>query len=134
MDLKTRTAATEQGTAHWRLGYLDAAESEGRSILNDDQYSHIVQLFDQLASERNPRLSQTQKIKPIDDFHELCEKGGLLGKINLRVFFAVIDEHQLILVLGAYKKEDENATPPRIKTKMRNRLREAMKALKGIEK
>jgi hypothetical protein len=133
MDIKIREArvGTEGKTRTWRLGYVDAAEKDARKFLNEDQYAHAVQLFDELALEENPRLSRTQDVRPIDDFYELRDKGGVLGRINLRVYFAVFDEHCLILAVCAYKKEDEGQTPPHIIVKVRNRLRIAQKLIPG---
>lgn len=93
--------------------------------MSDDQYAHAVESFDQLACEQNPRLSATQDVRPIDDFFELRDKGGILGKINLRVYFAVFDEQKLLVVLGCRKKEEENQVPSFVVAKMRNRLRVA---------
>ncbi len=121
------------GAAKWTLAYLDVAEKDGTSFLDPDQYAHAVSLFDDLASESNPRISDRQSVKKIDEFYELRDKGGILRKINLRVFFAVLDEKKLILVLGSIKKEDEGAVPNYIVRKMRNRLREATRAMEPEE-
>ena len=115
--------------ATWGLAYLDGARADALKILNKDQYAHVVQQFDALAREENPRLSRTQDVRPIEAFYELRDKGGVLGKINLRVYFAVMDDPRLILVLGCYKKEDEGQVATHIKVKMRNRLRIAIERL-----
>jgi hypothetical protein len=106
----------------WELSYLDVAEAEGRKILTEAQYAHIVGLFDELATENDPRNSSSQDVKAIDEFYELRDKGGVLGKINMRTFFAVLGK--TIVVLGNYKKEDEGQTPGHVKIKIRNRLRQ----------
>lgn len=128
MEIRTRIARLEsaESTSAWRLGYVDAAERDARKFLNDEQYAHAVQLFDDLAMETNPRHSTTQDIRPIENFFELRDKGGILGKINLRVYFAVFDNTHLILAVGAYKKEDDGQTPQHIKIRIRNRLRAAI--------
>jgi hypothetical protein len=108
---------------------LNVAESEAKKFLNADQYAHVLEQFDQLAFERNPRLSKTQDVRPIEEYYELRDKGGLLGRINLRVYFAVFDDRSVILVLGCYNKRDEDQTPQHIKIKMRNRLRVGRKLL-----
>ena len=125
MKAKTRTprSADSGGPPKWMLGYLEEAEREARKFLTDDQYAHVVQLFDELAYEPDPAQSKTQRVEKIDDFYELKDKGGVLGKINVRVYFALFDERRLIFILCAYKKEDEGQTPPHIKIRVRNRLR-----------
>ena len=62
-------------------------------------------------------------VKPIEDYHELRDKGGILGKINLRIYFLVIPKDKSILVLGAVKKESDKQTPNWIKIRIRSRLR-----------
>lgn len=114
----------------WELGYLEAAEREARKLLTDEQYDHVVGLFDDLAYESDPTKSQTLDVSPIEDFYELSDKGGILGKINVRVYFTVVEDKRLILALSVYKKEEEGKTPEHIKIKVRNRLREARKMLK----
>ncbi len=130
MDVRTRTARPADGaTALWELAYLDKADSDARKVLDGDQYAHVIGLFDLLATEQNPRVPQTVDVRPIDAFYELRDKGGILGKLNIRVYFAVFDRESLVLVLGCRKKEQEKKTPPYVITTMRNRLRYAKRAL-----
>lgn len=125
MEIRTREAHAQVGkeASVWLLGYVTTAQDDAKKFLTPEQYAHAVRQFDELAAEQNPRKSLTQDVRPIDEFYELREKGGILGRINLRAYFAVFDEARLILVLGCYKKEDDGQTPPFIKIKMRNRLR-----------
>lgn len=123
MEIKTRPAkqlATDRPVT-WQLGYLEAAVKEARRYLDDDQYAHVVGLFDELASEDNPRASKSQSVRQVDDFFELREKGGILGNINFRVYFIVDDETKFIIVLGCDKKEGENKIAPHMTVRMRNR-------------
>ena len=94
-----------------------------------NEYAHVVQLFDELAFESNPSKSETQDVRSIEEFYELRDKGGVLGKKNVRVYFAIIKNRKLILALSVYKKEDESTTPPHIITRVRNRLRYAKELL-----
>lgn len=114
----SRTQAPELG---WQLAYLDVAAKEGRRFLTDAQYSHAVGLCDQLATEGDPRRPVGLDVRRVEDFFELRDKGNVLGKINLRLYFTVID--QMIVVLGCQKKEAEGKTPGYIKIQMRNRMR-----------
>jgi hypothetical protein len=135
MEIRTRAARPPSGDpAIWALAYVDIADSDGRGFLDADQYAHAVELFDELASETDPRRPRKLSVKKIDQFFELRDKGGILGKINLRVFFAVLDASKTILVLGSIKKEDEGAVPRYIVTKMRNRLHQARTAMDAEER
>lgn len=131
MKVRTRKAKRSSSleTPKWELGYLDAAEKDARKFLSDEQYAHAIQLFEDLAYESDPTKSQTQDVRKIDQFYELRDKGGILGKINLRVYFALFDGRKIILALCTYKKEDEGKTPPHIVTRVRNRLRIAQQEL-----
>lgn len=122
-------------TPKWELGYLEAAEREARKFLTEEQYAHAIQLFDDLAYESNPSKSQTQNVSKIYEFYELCDKGGILGNINLRVYFTIFKERKLILVLATYKKEIDGQVPQHIVIRVRNRLRVAKKEMvKNIQK
>jgi hypothetical protein len=131
MEIKTRIAKriAKNTSPKWKLGYLSIAEQEARNFLTEDQYSHVVQLFDELAYEPDPLKSATQDVRKINEFYELRDKGGILGKINIRVYFTIIDNMKLILALSVYKKEDDGATPPYIVIRVRNRLRHAKELL-----
>ena len=64
----------------------------------------------------------------ISKFYELRDKGGVLGKINVRVYFAIIGDKKIILTLSAYKKEDEGKTPKHVIVRARNRLKITIKS------
>jgi len=109
MEIRRREGktGTDEHTKAWALAYLDVAAKEGRKILDDDQYAHVVQQFEALATEQVPSMVAYADVKPIEDFFELRDKGGVLGQINLRVYFAIVGEQHTLVVLGCYKKEDE---------------------------
>ncbi len=125
MEIKTREAKGTTGTEApiWRLGYVDAAAADAKRFLDSAQYDHVVSLFEQLAYESNPRLSTSQDVRKIENYYELRDKGGLLGQINFRAYFDVLDEEKLIVVLGCDKKEQEGKTPEFVKIRIRNRQR-----------
>jgi hypothetical protein len=52
---------------------------------------------------------------------EIKAKGNVLGNINVRAFFAEIRDRSEVVVLGAFKKENNDATRPHRIDKMRNR-------------
>jgi hypothetical protein len=130
-QVKKRKAKSRapQESPRWGLGYLEVAEKEARKLLTDDQYDHVLRLFDDLACEVDPTKSETLDIGAIEDFYELKDKGGILGKINLRAYFVVVGNKRLIVVLMVYKKEEEHQTPEHVKACVRNRLREVRKQL-----
>ncbi len=131
--MKARIRAASQQdpsqSPRWELGYLEAAEKDARKFLTDEQYAHAVELFESLACEPEPTRSKTQRVEKVQEFYELKDKGGILGKINLRVYFALVKKRLLILVLAVYKKEEEEKTPPHIVIRIRNRFRAAMRQL-----
>lgn len=129
MGMKTRAGKPSDRVPVWTLGYLEACARDAKSFLNDDQYAHLVQQFDELACERNPRMSDTLDIRPIEDFFELRDKGGILGKINVRVYFCVVDNRRLILALACWKKEADGQTPQHMKIRVRHRMRLALAEL-----
>ncbi|MBI1901279.1 MAG: hypothetical protein HYS13_09230 [Planctomycetia bacterium] len=105
----------------WNVGILDLAFDEVRRFLTEDQYDHIAAQFKELARENDPSHSETASIDKIEDFYELRDKGGVLGKINVRVFFGL--DKGSIIVLGGIKKESEGQTPAGTKITMRRRWR-----------
>jgi hypothetical protein len=103
----------ESGTGNppllWSLKYLPRAVDEAR-ILTPQQYWHMADQLCEICRERDPRRCPVVEIARIEDFWELKDKGGPLGKINLRVFFFVDTAKQRhdVVVLGVHKKEDED--------------------------
>lgn len=131
MELTSRAAktATPDLVPLWKLAYLTVAEKEGRRILNDDQYAHVVSLFDDLATEENPRVSLSQDVDQVEDFYELRDKGGILGNINVRVYFSVDDQYKTIVVLACDKKEQEGQIAVHMKKRVKNRAKRAREIL-----
>lgn len=107
----------------WSVYYLSSARDEAMGFLNEAQYAHVVDLVRALASEPNPTHPVTVTVEAVEDFYELKDKGGVLGKINLRVYFTVNPKEKAIVVLAAIKKEEDGQTPNWVKTRVRYRLR-----------
>lgn len=107
----------------WSVCYLSIARAEAQAFLSEEQYAHAADLTKALAAEPNPRRPATVSVDQIEQFFELRDKGGVLGKINLRIYFVVEDDARTILVLGAIKKEAEGQTPEWVKIRIRGRLR-----------
>lgn len=107
----------------WSVHYLSSARDDAMGFLDEAQYAHVVDLFRALACEPDPTHPLTVTVQAVDDFYELKDKGGVLGKINLRVYFTVVAKEKAILVVAAIKKEEEGQTPGWAKTRVRYRLR-----------
>lgn len=110
----------------WGVVILDMAYNEAMRFLSEDQYCHVAGLVKVLASEEDPSHSVICSVKPIEDFFELREKGGILGNINTRVFFFLentLPENKNLVVLGAIKKENEDQTPRATVIRMERRKR-----------
>ncbi|WP_428939681.1 hypothetical protein [Fontivita pretiosa] len=105
------------------MKYLKKAADEAKSFLSPVQYAALVEDVKNLSDWPDGPRIQLLDIVSIDQFRELREKGGIYGKINVRVYFAYLPKSRAIYVLGAYKKEAEHQTPRHIVATMRNRLR-----------
>ena len=125
-QLKTavQTGAGPDPGYQWRVIYLDLARRDALGFLDECQYHHIADQIKQLAREDDPTHPRTLSVDKVEDFYELREKGGPLGKINVRVFF-IVQPHptRQIVIIGAIKKENEGATPIGDKVRMRRRCR-----------
>jgi hypothetical protein len=107
----------------WSILYLAIARDEAMSLLSEPQYHHIAEQFQLLAEERDPSHSVFCDIRAVESFFELRDKGGPLGRINVRVFFTLDHGHRAIVVLGTIKKEADGKTPLGDKIRMRVRKR-----------
>lgn len=107
----------------WNVNIFDQAYEEAMSFLNEDQYDHMASQVRELARQEDPTHSLTVDVRPIEDFYEIRDKGGILHKLNVRVFFFVHKSSRTIVVLGTIKKEKEGATPVGDKITMRRRKR-----------
>jgi hypothetical protein len=112
----------------WDVKVLDQAYSDAMSFLDECQYRHMADQVRELAMETDPTHSAVIDVKAIDDYYEIRDKGGVLGKINVRVFFFVRKEPREMVVLGAIKKEKEGQTPLGTKILMGNRKRKYLTA------
>lgn len=107
----------------WSLKYVDIAAKDAAKFLNEVQYAHAVDLCRQLALESNPRKSDLLDVDAIEDFFELKDKGGILGKINLRIYYFACDEEKSIIALGCWNKDTNKQVPQYVKARMKSRLR-----------
>ena len=113
----------------WNVDLLGQAFDEAMGFLNEDQYSHLASQVRELAMQEEPTRAETVDVRPVEDFHEIRDKGGILGKINARVFFFNHKPTRTILVLGAIKKENDGPTPIGDLRTMRRRKRLYLQSL-----
>jgi hypothetical protein len=115
-------AAKGQGKHAWVVVALDVAKAEGRKILSAVQYEHIKEILQRLVDFGDKEELSDLSIEQIGSFWELREKGGVLGRINLRVYFGTLPEDWELVVAKTYKKEDNGKTPQHIVEQVEDRL------------
>ena len=113
----------EQPGAKVRVVPLLAAIKDAKDFLNAGQYLHLTDIVKRLADWENREEISDLRVEPIQGMWELQEKGGILGRINVRVYFAYLKQRREVVVLGAFKKECEGQTPGYVLLRVRNRLR-----------
>jgi hypothetical protein len=107
----------------WNIDILDCGFEEAMEFLDADQYAHLAEQFRELAGQDDPTHSETIDVRPIEDFYEVRDKGGVLEKINARVFFFVRKPTRKIIVLGAINKKNDGATPVGDRRRMKRRMK-----------
>jgi hypothetical protein len=125
---KTVKTGVKQGAGpppgyRWNVDILDLAHDEAVDLLNADQYEHLARQVKELAAQDDPTHSNTVDVRPIEDWHEIRDKGGILGQLNVRVFFFVRHETRKIVILGTIKKENNGPTPTGDRHRVRRRKR-----------
>jgi hypothetical protein len=105
------------------VAVIAVAKKEGRSFLSPAQYLHVTDLVKQLTGFGVRQFESNLRIEPLGDFWELKDKGGVLRRLNVRVYFAHVDQRNEIVVLSTYKKEDDGPAPAHIIYRLKNRLR-----------
>ncbi|HEV3166323.1 MAG TPA: hypothetical protein VGZ22_20020 [Isosphaeraceae bacterium] len=107
----------------WNVEILNQAFDETMAFANEDQYAHLACQVRDLAMEEDPTHSNFLDVRSIEDFYELREKGGILQKLNVRVFYFPDKESRTIVILGSIKKENNGPTPTGDRLTMRRRKR-----------
>ena len=107
----------------WNVMIIDLAFNEVRAFLSEIEYEHVAMQVKELATEEDPTHSQTASIDQIEDYFELRDKGGVLGKKNIRIFFGLDKSKRAIVILGGIKKENNGHTPEATRIRMKRRWR-----------
>ncbi len=108
---------------NYGIDVLDRAYQEEKRLFDDAEDEHCKNLVREVAREIDPTHSLTIDVRPIEDFFEIRDKGGILGKKNVRIFFFVYKPKRKIVILGVVKKENEGQTPVAVKITMSRRKR-----------
>ena len=97
----------------WSVWILSLAFDEAMSFLTPVQYEHLAMQFKELASQDDPTHSVSASVRSMspETYYELRDKYGVLGKINVRVFFGVDKGNRAIIVLGSINKKNDGPTP-----------------------
>jgi hypothetical protein len=107
----------------WDVVILEQVFDEARAFLNEDQYDHLARQVRELARQDDPSHSGTIDVRSIGDFFEIRDKGGVLGKINARVFFFLPRPARTIVILGAIHKQNDGPTPLGDRRRMERRMK-----------
>ena len=108
----------------WSVLILDVAFREAMKFLDADQYRYLRVQIRELAREPDPTHGQTASIDAVEDFHELRDKGGILGNINVRVFFGLDKARTAIVVLSTINKKNDGPTLSSEVRRIRRRWKE----------
>lgn len=99
------------GKYSWNVGILDQAYGEARKILTPEQYEHVKQQVQQLACLCEPARSVTVDVRSLNDLWEIRDKGGVLGKLNIRLVYGQDSTRRCLVVLGCFLKKADGKTP-----------------------
>jgi hypothetical protein len=108
----------------WHVGLLGMVFREAVDLeLTSTAYEHLKQQIRDLAGHLDPTHSPTLDLRPVEDFHELKDKGGPLGRAAVRVFYGIDHAKRAIIILGVTKKQNDGKTPLVDLIRMRRRWR-----------
>jgi hypothetical protein len=109
----------------WSVWILDLAFDEVMGFLKPEQYQHLALQVRELAQEEDPTHCSVVSVKAMlpEEFYELRDKGGVLGRMNVRVFYGVDKSSRSIVILGGIKKQNDGPTPRGDLIRIRRRWR-----------
>lgn len=130
MDPKSISVGVREGAGpvpgyQWSVWILNVAFDEAMGFLTPVQYEHLAMQFRELALQDDPTHCDFISVRSMspESYYELRDKGGVLGKINARVFFGVDKDSRAIVVLGSIKKQNDGPTPTGDIIRIRRRWR-----------
>lgn len=101
---------------------LKEAKDEGRRILTDEQYWYVVGIERRLTEFGDKKAMSDLRISQFGNFWALKLKGGMLKRINLRIYFSHQPKLREVIVLKTYKKEDDRRVYPGLEDTLEDRL------------
>lgn len=107
----------------WSVGILDIAFEEAMNVLGPSGYGHFALQVKELAFQEDPKHSDTIDVRPVEDVMEIRDHGGVLGNVNVRVFYGVDNGRRNLIVLSVIKKQNNGPTPLGDKVTIRRRWR-----------
>ncbi len=117
------TEATQGILYQWSVGVYDSAFDEILKIVGEAGYAHFAMQVKEIATLNDPSHSDTVDIRPLENIFEIRDHGGVVGNINVRVFFGIDKQRRTIIILGTIKKQNNGPTPQGDKVRMRRRWR-----------
>jgi hypothetical protein len=118
MDAKPIRIGVREGAGpppgyRWSVWLLRWAVDEANSFLTPVQRKYLAMQFKELALQDDPTHSVSISVRSMspESYYELRDKGGVLGRINVRVFFGVDKDNRAIVVLGSINKKGDGPTP-----------------------
>ena len=112
----------------WTVLILDCVYSAALSRFSPAQYEHLRMQVQELARHKSPTHSEILSIRKIGECWELRDKGGVLGKLNVRLFFGIDADNRRIVILDVIKKENDGATHTHDKRRMEYRWRQYLRS------
>lgn len=107
----------------WSVHILGPVFAESEKLFDEDQKAHLINQIQELARHKSPTTTETLDVRPILEFYELRDKGGILKRMNVRVFFDVDKDRRSIVILGIINKQNDGPTPLGDRKRMAWRLR-----------
>ncbi|HJT76407.1 MAG TPA: hypothetical protein VJ739_04325 [Gemmataceae bacterium] len=120
---------SDEGLLRRSVVALAKPKKEAKRILTDEQYWDLTGLVKRLEEFGNQQAMSDLDIRPFRQFWELRVKGGFIRNLNLRVYFAYLEEQNEVVILMAYKKEEDRRVSPHIHTILEDRLEDYLLGL-----
>jgi len=115
----------------WNVDVLDCAHQEAIAFLSEEQHACLRELVKELARWPEPSNQPLIDVRRVADVFEIRDKGGLLGKINVRIFFCIDHDTRTIAVLSVINKKNDGPTPKVDKIRATSRRRRYLEQYSG---
>ena len=85
----------------------------------------------ELARPSEPSNQASIDVRRVADVFEIRDKGGVLGKINVRIFFCIDHDTRTIAILSVINKKNDGPTPKFDKIRATSRRRRYLEQHSG---